>query len=246
MRRSLTVNGFAVQADYDDATVRNVFCPLLHRLSDLQRKRGERIIVFLAAPPATGKSTLAVFLEHLSHSENGILPIQALGMDGFHYHQEYILTHTVLRNGAEIPMQQIKGAPDSFDIEKLQNTLELSKQNVVRWPFYDRRLHDVVENAIVADAPILLIEGNWLLLDRPIWRALPHDFSIFIEAEECFLRDRLIARKIRGGSSPEEALLHYERTDGPNTRLCMAEHLPADLTLRMEANGDYRQIVPLG
>lgn len=246
MQISLTVNGFDVQAHYDDAAIRDIFCPLLHRLSDLQRERGERIIVFLAAPPATGKSTLAAFLEHLSHSENGVAPLQALGMDGFHYHQDYICTHTVLRNGTEIPMQQIKGAPDSFDIEKLQNTLKLSKQNTVRWPFYDRRLHDVVENAIVADAPILLIEGNWLLLNRPIWQALPHDFSIFIEAEECFLRDRLIARKIRGGSSPEEALLHYSRADGPNIRLCMAEHLPADLTLRMETSGNYQQIASFG
>ena len=97
------------------------------------------------------------------------------------------------------------------------------------WPFYDRRLHDVQMDAIEVNTPIVLLEGNYLLLDAPKWRDLKCDYSVFITADEEFLRKRLVERKSRGGASLQEAEAFYERCDGPNVRLCLENSLPADL-----------------
>lgn len=234
MRAHLTINGFEVNARFDDASVHDLLLPLLHELTARQRALARRLVVLMAAPPGAGKSTLAAFLEGLSRTEPSLAQVQALGMDGFHFHQDYILTHEV----GGIPMRLIKGAPESFDVGKLRRALEAVRTQDVLWPCYDRNLHDVVEAAIPVAAPIALVEGNWLLLDRPEWN-LPGDVRIFIDAEDRLLRGRLIDRKVRGGSTHEEAEAHYARTDGPNARLCRECHLPADFTFAMIGDGTY-------
>jgi len=239
IRENLLINGFSVEAFYDEQTVREVFVPLLRHLKELHKKSGRRIVAFIAAPPATGKSTLAAFLEKLSMQMPNMPRVQAVGMDGFHYPQAYIASHTVWRDGAEISMQRVKGAPESFDVMKLRAALEYLRDEDVLWPVYDRRLHDVVENAVCVTAPIVLLEGNYLLLDAPVWRDLPHDYAVFIAAEESQLRGRLLERKMRGGATEVQALSHYETADGPNVRLCLENSLPADLHLRMTGDGRY-------
>jgi len=237
MRFDLNINGFSLTAEYPDATVKNVLLPLLRKLSTLQQLKQRRIILLLAAPPGTGKSTLAAALEELSLRNDDLTNVQALGMDGFHRHQDYLLSHTIVHNGEEIPMAKIKGMPETFDAEKLHRTLLAAQSGLVRWPVYDRRIHDVVEDAVEVTGDILIVEGNWLLLDRPVWRDLPRDMTLFIGATEDQLRERLIARKMRGGLSREEAEIFYDRTDGPNVRLCMAESLSADLSLVLGEDG---------
>ena len=135
-------------------------------------------------------------------------------------------------------MQRLKGTPESFDVTKLRQSLEAIRTQDIPFPLYDRNLHDVVEDAISVSAPIVLLEGNWLLLDRPEWN-LPGDIRIFIDAEESLLRDRLIRRKMRGGASAEEASAHYQRTDGPNIRLCRKCRRPADILWIMSGDGIY-------
>ena len=230
----LNVNGFDVDAHFEDDTVRNLFLPLLREWTLRQHELKRRLVILLAAPPGAGKSTLAAFLEQLSRSESGITPLQALGMDGFHFHQVYILSHFI----GNIPMRLLKGTPESFDVDKLRRALEDLRNQDISFPCYDRNLHDVVEDAVHVSAPIVLVEGNWLLLNRPEWE-LPGDIRIFVDAEEDLLRGRLIDRKLRGGASMEEALTHYERTDGPNIRLCRKCHRPANVILKMSGDGVY-------
>ena len=129
---TLTVNGFETAVHFDDVSVNSLFLPLLRELTERQRKLGRRMVVFLAAPPGAGKSTLAAFLEHLSRRDPALTPLQALGLDGFHFHQNYILSHTVFRDGAEIPMRRVKGAPETFDVEKLRRTLAHIQQDGLR------------------------------------------------------------------------------------------------------------------
>lgn len=242
MELMLTINGLETVARYDDETVSEILLPLLETLTLRQHTAKRRLVVFLAAPPATGKSTLASFLEHLSAQQPGCAPLQALGLDGFHYHQDYILTHNAVHGDNEIPMQLIKGAPETFDVEKLRRALATVQTDGLRWPLYDRRLHDVVENAIPVHGDILLLEGNWLLLSAPEWASLPRDMSVFIRANAALLQSRLIDRKLRGGFSREEAEAHYRRSDGPNVLRCLNESLPADVTLELTPDGGYRRI----
>ena len=225
MQYHAVINGYPVSAHYDDQNVEEIFIPLLRRLQQLHESRARRIIAFIAAPPATGKSTLVDFLSHLAAQLPGMPAVQALGMDGFHYHQDYILSHTVVRNGKELEMRRVKGAPDTFDVQRLRDTLLALRAGNLRWPAYDRMLHDVVEAAIPVTAPIVLVEGNYLLLDQPIWRDLPRDYAVFITADEILLRQRLIERKMRGDKTHEQAALFYQESDGPNVRQIGRAHV---------------------
>lgn len=236
------INGLPVRAAYSESSVQTIFLPLLRRLSALAKNGGRRILVMLAAPPAAGKSTLVSFLQHLSETVPGLSPVDAVGMDGFHHYQDYLLSHSVIRDGAEMPMVQVKGSPISFDLDKLTARIRAVKElGDCPWPLYDRRLHNPVEGAIRVTRPIVLLEGNYLLLDQPGWRELKHyaDYSIQILAREQDVRERLISRKAMSGLSRAEAEAFVDRSDIPNVRLCLAQRLEADLTLRMEPDGSF-------
>ena len=238
---AMTVNGLPQKIRYNADTVEHLFLPLLRRLTEMQRAEARRILVFLAAPPATGKSTLAQFLAQLSRTEEDLPPVQALGMDGFHYPNRYLAAHTILRDGEEIPLTSIKGAPETFDVPALAAKLSAAREERVTFPVYDRRIHDVVPDAVTADAPILLIEGNWLLLDEEPWRDLRTlaDYRLRIDAAPELLRDRLIARKVQGGSTAEDAAAFYEASDAPNILRFAAHAGAADDIWRMTADGDF-------
>ncbi len=217
---SFLVNGLPVEARFTQENIDEIFLPLLHRLDQMQKERGKRIIVFLAAPPATGKSTLAMFLAHLS-KENNCTAMQAIGLDGFHYHQDYILAHTVKqKDGTVLPMKQLKGSPETYDVPHFREKLDALRQGDPMWPIYDRRLHDVVEEKLLVTAPIVLIEGNWLLFQEGQWKELASlaDYTVYIRAEEKDLKERLIGRKMLGGFSREEAEEFYKTGDGVSLR----------------------------
>lgn len=239
MITQFVINGVPVEAHFEEESVQTVLRPLVEMLLKKAESMNRRMIVLLAAPPAAGKSTLAAFLEQLSGGR-----LQALGMDGFHRHQEEILRSTVVRGGEEIPMVRVKGAPESFDVQKLHRTLErLKAGEEMRFPIYDRRLHDVVEDVQEVTGRVLLIEGNWLMLDEDIWRDLPGDIRIFADAEETLLKDRVIDRRLRTGRTKEEALQLYQDSDGPNIRLCMQKHIAPDVHLVMTGDGNYKRII---
>ena len=237
----MTVNGLLQHIRYNADTVEHLFLPLLRRLTQMQRCAGRRVIAFLAAPPATGKSTLLQFLEQLVREHADLTQMQALGMDGFHYPNRYLETHTILRDGVEIPLKSIKGAPETFDVPALAAKLRAAKNGRTLFPVYDRRIHDVVPDALTVDAPILLIEGNWLLLDEEPWRALRAlaDDTVRIDADSALLRDRLIARKVQGGLSEAEATAFCEASDARNVERFAAHAGAADEVWRMEADGDF-------
>ena len=237
----MTVNGLPQEIRYNEATVEGLFLPLLHRLAALKAEKGGRILAFLAAPPATGKSTLLQFMDQLARERGDLPQVQALGMDGFHYPNSYLASHTILRDGMEIPLKNIKGAPETFDVAYLAEKLAAAKAGAASFPVYDRRIHDVVPDALIADAPILLVEGNWLLLDEEPWHTLRPlaDYRIRIDAPSALLKDRLIARKVQGGCSEAEASAFYETSDRRNVERFAAHAGAADEIWRMEEDGDF-------
>ncbi len=131
------------------------------------------------------------------------------------------------------------------DLAGLQQALIRLSQPQSSWPVYDRILHDPVQNAITVTAPMVIVEGNWLLLDEPGWRELAQysDVTMFIQAHARQLRARLIERKIRGGLTPEQASAFYRQTDGPNVVRVVRHSLPAAITLRMANDGGLTRIV---
>ena len=235
MNVTLNINGLISEASFDEAEVEALHKPLLRQLAKQQSLLQRRMVVFLAAPPGTGKSTLVAFWEYLALQNKELPALQALPMDGFHHYNSYLLANN---------LRQCKGAPQTFNVPKLRQALNDLQQTACRWPQYDRNLHDPVENAISVTAPIVIVEGNWLLLDRPEWQALRDlcDFSIFISAAPDSLSARLIDRKIRGGLTPEQAHKFYDTTDGPNVLHVLNNSQPADLLLHMDEAGRYSRV----
>ncbi|HCL5267358.1 TPA: nucleoside/nucleotide kinase family protein [Salmonella enterica] len=234
MKIALTVNGLHVEAHYYDDEIEQVHKPLLQHLAKIHAAKFERrTIVFLSAPPGTGKSTLTTFWEYLSRLDDELPEIQTLPMDGFHYYNSWLEAHN---------LRDCKGAPETFNVDKLAENLRQVRAGEATWPQYDRQRHDPVEHAVVVTAPIVIIEGNWLLRHDERWRVLAEycDYSLFIRAPAEVLRARLVGRKLAGGLSQAEADAFYEHTDGPNVRRVLENSRSADLMLEMTANGEYR------
>ncbi len=244
-RYDFEVNGFAVPAVFESAAVDGIFRPLVERLFEMKARRAGRSVAFLAGPPGSGKSTLALMIERLS-GESGRGRIQALSMDGFHYPEAYIASHAVLRDGVSVPMARVKGSPESYDAARLEAAVRALRGERVRWPAYDRRLHDVVEDAVEVTGDIALVEGNWLLLNEAGFSRLRGlcEYSVVLHADEALLMDRLISRKRMGGSTLQEAMDHCAFCDRPNIQRYEMGLTRGDLNLRITGDGRYEVELP--
>lgn len=157
-------------------------------------------------------------------------------MDGFHFYNTYLESHTTVRQGEVISLKKIKGAPETFDLKKLtENLARAASGDMCTWPEYKRSLHDPVENFYTVTESIILIEGNYLLLDRPGWCELKHyaDYTIKMTADKKELHERLIARKMATGSSYTEASRHVDYSDMENVTACLEHSMYADMELNI-------------
>ncbi len=241
MKYIAKINGIEVEAYYSDQCIDQILLPLLYRLNDMQKKKQGRILVMLAAPPGTGKSTLSSFLQYLSEA-NDLEPLTVIGMDGFHRYQSYLLSHEIVRDGKMINMVDVKGAPETFDLDKLESRIRMiKKEDVCLWPGYDRVMHNPKEDDISVSGNIVLLEGNYLLLDEDGWRDIRNyaDYTIAIKADIDVLRERLIARKMNSCISYEHARRFVESSDLYNARTCLEKTMKADLNLLMNNDGEY-------
>ncbi len=235
-------NGIEIKATYSNDEIEGIFTPLLEHLSDMQEEKKDRLLVMLAAPPGAGKSTLSGFLEHLA---GDIIPgkkVQAIGMDGFHRRQDYLTSHRTIVDGRELLMVDIKGAPITFDLDAFKEKIrEMMSEERCGWPVYNRLLHNPVEDAVFVDGDIIILEGNYLLLDEAGWRDLSDlaDYTISISADPDMLKERLIERKLSTGSPMEKAVKFVEFSDMANVTLCLEKTKPADLKLYLTKTSGY-------
>lgn len=237
MFRQIEVNGFPVEAISDSALITDSLLPRLASMSP--RPGAARAFAFLAGPPGCGKSTLAELIRNAAADDS--LDLDVIGMDGFHYTNQYLSHHSGTVNGRQVRLSDVKGAPETFDLPALRHRLERCATETVKWPEYDRRCHDPVDGPKPVRASRVLLEGNWLLLDEPGWSDLHKQASltIRIDAAPDLLKERLIARKCAGGTSRPDAEKFYHDSDLPNVHCCL-EHSIRDvdviLTLRPDGH----------
>ena len=241
---NMEVNGLWQEVKFSEAAIEEIFMPFLHELTDLKMTMDRKVIAYLVSPPGAGKSTLAKFLEQLSRERsNEVEPIRALSMDGYHYTAAYMNVTTVDRDGEQILMRDIKGAPETFDVDLLVEKIREVRSEGTNWNIYDRKIHDVLPDYWSVEDDIILIEGNYLLLKEAGWtnvRVLA-DYSVFIDAEPYLLRERLINRKVAGGKSREEAEKFYDFSDGRNIERVLKNSARADETWKLLADGDFEK-----
>lgn len=242
---NMEVNGLWQEVSFNAATIEEVFMPFLHELTDLKMTLDRKVIAYLVAPPGTGKSTLAQFLEQLSreHSKE-VDVVRALSIDGYHYTAAYMDVKTVERDGEQVLMRDIKGAPETFDLDLLVDKIREVRQEGTNWNIYDRKIHDILPDYWSVEDDIILLEGNYLLLKESGWtnvRVLA-DYSVFIEAEPYLLRERLINRHVAGGKSREAAERFYDFSDSKNIERVLKNSARADETWKLLPDGDFEKL----
>ncbi|MBR2774149.1 MAG: nucleoside/nucleotide kinase family protein [Selenomonadaceae bacterium] len=238
----MEVNGLWQEVKFSEAAVEEIFMPFMRELTDLKMTMDRKVIAYLVAPPGAGKSTLAQFLEKLSRERSKeVDPIRALGIDGYHYTAAYMNITTIERDGKQVLMRDVKGAPETFDVDLLVDKIREVRQEGTDWNIYDRRIHDVLPDYWSVEDDIILLEGNYLLLKETGWtnvRVLS-DYSVFIDAEPELLRERLINRKVAGGKSREEAERFFDFSDSKNIERVLKNSARADETWKLLSDGDF-------
>ena len=139
-------------------------------------------------------------------------------------------------------MVDVKGTPATFDLEKLEEAIRrISSGEACGWPVYDRLHHNPVEDAVQVEGDIILLEGNYLLLNYDGWERLSSyaDYTILIKAEERMLKERLVSRRIASGHFSAGAEEFVEFSDMYNARLCLEHSKEADLVLRLNPDESY-------
>ena len=198
-------------------------------LDDLARRAwglvspGSRAILGIAGSPGAGKTTLARRLaervNELSAASGGpASPFAAhVPMDGFHLAQS-----TLVRLGRA----ERKGAIDTFDgwgFLALLSRLRAETEHTVYAPGFDRAIEEPIagEIAIEPSTQLVIIEGNYLLVDDGPWAAVKGQLaeSWFCETPDAVRVSRLVARHETGGRTPEAALAWAETVDGRNAVL---------------------------
>lgn len=242
IKKQLTITGLTMDVSYTPKELETVFLPMLQHFTQLREKKKSRVIIYMAAPPGAGKTSLSLLLEDIYKESPRPYTFQSLSMDGFHHTNSYLTSHYTEINGEQTLLNEIKGKPETFDLNGLTRAIQaLHKGEAVEWPIYSRSLHDVSDETIKVDADIVLIEGNYLLLNQEGWKDLVSyaDLRVFLTAPRELLKKRIIERKLKGGHIKEEAVAHYERADLPNHYLIMNQSQKADWVLVLNEEEEW-------
>ncbi|KAH0522977.1 hypothetical protein TsFJ059_008038 [Trichoderma semiorbis] len=187
--------------------MQSIYSFLTTRALYLRKSHGDqnRVIVALAGPPGSGKSTIAA--EVVSRLNTlGSLPIAAvLPMDGFHLSRATLDT---MPNRAEAYAR--RGAPWTFDaagvvrlVEELSESRFGARKKAIIAPSFDHAIKDPVQGGITLGQEIqfVLLEGNYLLLDEEPWNKIRElvDETWFVDVDPALATERIAKRHIQSG-----------------------------------------------
>jgi pantothenate kinase len=190
-----------------------------------QRGQSTRSLTAVVGAPGAGKSTLAEALV-ANLNEEAADSAAVLPMDGYHFDDQVLVPRG---------LRPRKGSPDTFDVAGFYNMLQRIKRNdeaEIAVPVFDRDLEIARAGARLIPRSVrhLIVEGNYLLLDRPGWSRLSSlfDTTIMITVPEEILRQRLVARWQGYGIPPDEITAKVEANDLPNGRLVVLGSVQAE------------------
>lgn len=189
---------------------------LAAEISAARRETGGRIIAGFAGAPGSGKSTLAEQVCAELGDEAVLIPL-----DGWH------LSAALTR---DMGASERRGAPHTFDVSgflvllrRIRAQSDFGDGPTIYAPEYRRELEEPVAGAIAVEVatPIVVVEGNYLLLDSPVWRDIHSllDLSYYVQLDTEERRRRLVRRHVEFGKSLSEAAQWVAASDERNARL---------------------------
>lgn len=195
---------------------------------DAARRSADRVMVAIAGAPGSGKSTLAEALVAAIRARDGAVAAAGVPMDGFHLDNEEL---------DAAGLRHVKGAPQTFDVAGFGALVRAVRANdgAVSYPLFDRTQDRTLPGAgtLAADTPVVVFEGNYLLLREPGWADLASlfDLTIMLSVPLDELRARLVDRWLTHGLSHADAVARAEGNDIANAKRVIANSAPADLIL---------------
>lgn len=240
----LDVAGFEQSVAISPVELTGLYFPWLALLKQAAGANADRTLAALAGIPAGGKSTLAAMLAHVAQA---LLPpdeLMIVGMDGWHFPNAVLDARTTRDEaGNTIPLRHRKGGPESYDIVSLRRALERLKDPTasISLPIYDRRLHEPRPAAlpITPATRIVIVEGNYVLggVDGvPDWDPVAALLNpkFFVECDPGVARERMLARHLRGGSTPKQAVARYVGNDRLNATIIESTAVHADWRIQID------------
>jgi pantothenate kinase len=189
---------------------------------------GQRAILGITGAPGAGKSTVGEQLVEALGPERAVL----VPMDGFH------LANAVL---ASRGLRGVKGAIQTFDdagyAALLDRIRRQAPSEIVYAPSFDRNIEEAIAGSIPVrgDVPLVVTEGNYLLAESGAWPRVRASLTEcwFLTVDPELRRERLVARHVAFGKSPDDARAWALGSDEENAVLIEAMAARADRVLRV-------------
>jgi pantothenate kinase len=187
-----------------------------------------RRILGIAGAPGAGKTTYAA--GEVARSERSGVPAAYVPMDGFHL--------------ADVELDRLgrrdrKGAIDTFDGHgylALLRRIAVETRNTVYAPSFERTLEQPIAGAIAVEpgTRVVLTEGNYLLDESAPWADVRTALTEvwFCEVSDALRRQRLVARHVEFGKTPEHAREWVDEVDQRNAERIEATRTRADVVVR--------------
>ncbi|KAK1462880.1 short chain dehydrogenase [Colletotrichum cuscutae] len=180
-----------------------------------------RLIIALAGPPGSGKTTIAQkVVSAINASQEPHPKSIVLSADGFHLP---LAALRALPNAAEAIAR--RGAPWTFDgqavIDLVRQLQASAGLRPVLAPTFDHKVKDPVFDGFTVDADVqvCIVERNYLLVDDEPWNQIADlvDERWLVRVEPTLARRRVAARHLAAGieETMERALFRAESNDMP-------------------------------
>ena len=179
---------------------------------------GSQFWIGLAGAPGSGKSTLANLLKTRLKELFITIPL-----DGYHYYRNEL---GQMKNSSQAYLR--RGSPFTFNSQKFYSDLaKARKSRTGIFPSFDHHIKDPIEKAIhlSTDNKIILVEGNYLLLNSEPWCSIRKlfDETWLLDIPIEVSNDRVAKRHVSTGMTEYQALERVRQNDDINAKLIAKE-----------------------